>query len=88
MLLITRGAGAEYSDKYNIRERRTLNDATPVYMIVAPSMKYQTSFVADCVINATYIKLQALKDLLAIVPEFEEKVWSYSVHLLSRIYHD
>jgi len=39
-MIITRGAGAEHSDRYHVRERRALNDVTPIYMIVAPSIKY------------------------------------------------
>ena len=38
--IITRGAGNEFSDRAKVRERRTLNEATPIYMLVAPSIRY------------------------------------------------
>lgn len=57
MLIITRGAGNEFSDRSKIREKRSLNELAPTYMLVAPSIRYQTSLVADCVLNATFIKI-------------------------------
>ena len=38
--IITRGAGNEFSDRSKIRERRALNEVTPIYMLVAPSIRY------------------------------------------------
>jgi hypothetical protein len=35
-----RGGGSEHSDRYKIREKRMLGDVAPVYMLVAPSIRY------------------------------------------------
>ncbi|CAD8062241.1 unnamed protein product [Paramecium primaurelia] len=86
--IITRGAGNEFSDRSKIREKRTLNEATPIYMLVAPSIRYQTSLVADCVINATFIKIQTLQMIMKQIPEFEEAIWRNSIPLLCRVYSD
>lgn len=86
LCIITRGAGNEFSDRSKIRERRALNEITPVYMLVAPSIRFQTSFVADCVINATFLKIQTLQTAMKQFPEFEEAIWRNSIPLLTRIY--
>lgn len=39
-LIIMRGGGSEYSDRYKLREKRMLGDVAPVYMLVAPSIRY------------------------------------------------
>ena len=38
--IIMRGGGSEFSDRYKIREKRMLGDVTPIYMLVAPSIRY------------------------------------------------
>jgi signal-transduction protein with cAMP-binding, CBS, and nucleotidyltransferase domain len=41
--IIMRGGGSEFSDTYKIREKRMLGDVTPIYILAAPSNRYQTS---------------------------------------------
>lgn len=89
-LIITRGGGSEFTDKLNnkLKEKRMLGDVAPIYMLVAPSIRYHTTFIADCVMNATFFKIATLQKIMKQVPAFEEQVYKHSLELLSKIYSE
>lgn len=35
----------------------------------------EVGFIADCVVNATFFKVQTLQQMMKQIPAFEEQVW-------------
>ena len=39
-MIITRGAGFEFSDKHKVKQKRIIEEVAPIYMLVAPSIRH------------------------------------------------